>query len=174
MSKISLQNDLPFVLGQEKILYQGKTTPYKAPFTITIFLIAILVLSLDMVFLGIGFVSAVFKELKWLAVVLFIIKIIVDALVFTTCYFIVKDRVDRAKYTKLFITETKVIVALKQNQEISFISLNKNEITFSIKRGLLHKFCGVFALKIKAEDFAKTYYLITEDELEKIKLILYN
>lgn len=170
MSKINLQNDLPFVLGQDKILYQGKTTPYKAPFTIAIFLITIIVLSLDMVFLGVGFVGAVFKELKWLAVVLFIVKIIVDIFIFVTCYFVVKDRVDRAKYTKLFITETKVVIALKYNKEISFISLNKTETTFSIKRGLLHRFCGVFALKILAEDFAKTYYFITEDELEKIKV----
>jgi len=173
LSRIDLEKDLPF-LSNSQVLYSGKLTPYKAPMVLIIFFTAILVLSLDMCFLGIGIISAVFKEIRWLAIVLFIIKILVDIITFASWFAVVKDRADRAKYSCLYITEESVVIATKRDEEISYCSLDKNLCTFSIKASLIAKFCGVFALNITSQETKKTCYLLKETELEKINLILFN
>lgn len=166
MKENNFPQELTPLLKGEKVNYSHKLIPYKAPKVILIFLCAILVLAGDMVFLGVGMVYALFNQFKGIAIALFLVKIAIDIFLFTFWFASVKEKADKAKYTRIYCTDNNIFVVSYRSGEANFIQYEKSRVIIKTKESLLQKFCGVFSVVISAEDIKNTYHLESGDYKE--------
>ena len=158
-------------LLDEPELQNEKTVAYKAPQVIVIFLVAVLVASLDAFFLGIGLTMALFKSFKWLTLCVFLIKLIVDIAVFATWYFLVKEKTDKANFTTVISTENSLVVFWKTLDENGFLKFKKADTTIRVKGGLLRKFYGVYTVQLISGQTKYSCNFLVENK-EKVEQML--
>lgn len=160
--------EVKFLLEQEEKVLDTKTTvTYKVPQVIIMFLTAVLVVSLDCFFLGIGLTMALLSDFKWITVCLFLLKLIVDATVFAGWFFAIKERTDKAKFTTFTITDKRFISLTEKDGETSFSWFDRKKSKIKIKRGLLRKFYGVCSVQVVCERY-KSNFNFTKAQLEQI------
>jgi len=165
----NFEENFSFLQGEEEIKYSQKLSSYMAPSIIAIMLSFMVVLCADMLFLGIGLINSIYKEFKTISLVLIIVKVFIDLLVFTLWFLFAKEKADRAKFSTLLFTETRIIIISNFQQVKSFEEYNLKDVTLSVKRDLLHKFCGLTCLKVNTENGCKKFYVITEKDNRRLE-----
>ena len=138
-----------------------KTVAYKAPQVIVIFLVAIMVLSLDIFFLGIGLTMAILKSFRWATILVFVIKLLVDVAVFATWFYLVKEKADKYSGADFTVEDNKITVTYACGR-LNCTAVFGRDLPLKIKQDFVRKFYGIYTVVITCLDKKYCYNFYSE------------